>query len=65
VEEFAEPEMDAEPPSAPMVMQEAPHMEAPAVEPASLDAVRTAVMAKFEKEDLDVPAFLRKRGDVV
>jgi cell division protein FtsZ len=31
----------------------------------SLDAVRTAMVAKFEQDDLDVPAFLRKRGDVM
>jgi cell division protein FtsZ len=31
----------------------------------SLDAMRNAMMANFEQEDLDVPAFLRKRGDVM
>jgi cell division protein FtsZ len=31
----------------------------------SLDSVRTAMVANFEQDDLDVPAFLRKRGDVM
>jgi cell division protein FtsZ len=31
----------------------------------SLDSVRTSVVANFEQDDLDVPAFLRKRGDVM
>ena len=30
----------------------------------AVDAVRDAVVANFEKQDLDVPAFLRKRGEV-
>ena len=32
---------------------------------ASLDAVRNALVANFEQNDLDVPAFLRKRTDVM
>jgi cell division protein FtsZ len=31
----------------------------------SLDSVRTAMVANFEQDDLDVPAFLRKRGEVM
>jgi cell division protein FtsZ len=31
----------------------------------SLDTMRSAMVANFEQEDLDVPAFLRKRGDVM
>jgi hypothetical protein len=27
--------------------------------------MRTAMIANFEQEDLDVPAFLRKRGEVI
>jgi hypothetical protein len=44
-------------------------MEAPQPAPAasgeviSLDNMRTAMIANFEQADLDVPAFLRKRGD--
>jgi len=34
-------------------------------ESASLDALRNAMVANFEQNDLDVPAFLRKRGDVM
>src|SRR5205807_768123 len=32
---------------------------------ASLDALRTAMVSNFEQNDLDVPAFLRKRGEVM
>jgi cell division protein FtsZ len=31
----------------------------------SLDSMRTAMVANFEQDDLDVPAFLRKRGEVM
>ena len=31
----------------------------------SLDSMRHAMVANFEQEDLDVPAFLRKRGEVM
>jgi len=31
----------------------------------SLDAMRNAMVANFEQQDLDVPAFLRKRGEVM
>ena len=39
------------------------HQVSPEV--ASLNALRTAMVANFEQNDLDVPAFLRKRGDVM
>jgi cell division protein FtsZ len=32
---------------------------------ASLDSLRDAMVANFEQHDLDVPAFLRKRGEVM
>jgi cell division protein FtsZ len=31
----------------------------------SLDTMRSAIVANFEQDDLDVPAFLRKRGEVM
>ena len=31
----------------------------------SLDTMRTAMVANFEQNDLDVPTFLRKRGEVM
>jgi cell division protein FtsZ len=31
----------------------------------SLDSLRSAMVANFEQDDLDVPAFLRKRGEVM
>jgi hypothetical protein len=33
--------------------------------PSGIDAVRSAMMANFEQADLDVPAFLRKRGETM
>jgi hypothetical protein len=30
-----------------------------------MENMRTAMIANFEQEDLDVPAFLRKRGDAM
>jgi hypothetical protein len=31
----------------------------------SLETVRSALVSNFEQNDLDVPAFLRKRNDVM
>jgi cell division protein FtsZ len=56
----------------PDLMVEEPRMAESAVagghgtaEVISLDAMRNAMVANFEQEDLDVPAFLRKRGEVM
>ncbi|HKW15990.1 MAG TPA: cell division protein FtsZ [Terriglobales bacterium] len=53
----------------PMVMEAAEPVpaSAPAAsgEVISLENMRTAMIANFEQADLDVPAFLRKRGDAV
>jgi hypothetical protein len=46
--------------AAPQPTAAAPHVEAVGVE-----TMRNAMIANFEKEDLDVPAFLRRRGDVI
>jgi hypothetical protein len=40
-------------------------MAHPGAEVISLDAMRSAMVANFEQDDLDVPAFLRKRGEVM
>jgi cell division protein FtsZ len=58
------------PPPPPMVMEakETPARAAAAPaasEAISLEGVRQAMIANFEQADLDVPAFLRKRGDAV
>jgi hypothetical protein len=37
----------------------------PAAEVISLETMRSAMVASFEQEDLDVPAFLRKRNEVM
>jgi cell division protein FtsZ len=64
--DFPEPEAEREPPPRPMVMEEAAPVEAAAPpSPVSLDTMREAMMANFEQEDLDVPAFLRKRGEAM
>jgi cell division protein FtsZ len=75
--EPAEPvRLDPEPPPAPeRIMQ---HEEVPMPEPVravglaeiqpdavSMDVVRNSMPANFEQDNLDVPAFLRKRGDVM
>src|SRR6202046_1472130 len=54
-------------------MMEEPSMEEPSPvamahaspEVISLDTMRSAMVANFEQQDLDVPAFLRKRGEVM
>jgi cell division protein FtsZ len=72
--DFAEPEpAPFEPEPAPeRIMKEnsipaepAAGMQQVSPEVASLDALRTAMVSNFEQNDLDVPAFLRKRGDVM
>jgi cell division protein FtsZ len=56
-------DMDSQPVPPPMVMQQETAPQA-AAQPAA-DMARNAVVAKFEKDDLDVPAFLRKRSEVM
>jgi cell division protein FtsZ len=57
---------DSEPAAPPMVMESAPAPIAVAsAEVISLDNMRNAMIANFEQADLDVPAFLRKRGDAI
>jgi cell division protein FtsZ len=63
-------DFEAEPAPPPMVMEAAaPAAAAPAPAPApeviSLENMRSAMIANFEQADLDVPAFLRKRGEVI
>jgi cell division protein FtsZ len=70
--DFAEPEPDPDfdplPPN-PLVMQEAnPTAAAGGLAPVpgeAVDVMRNALIANFEKEDLDVPAFLRKRTEPI
>ena len=60
-------DFEIEPTPPPMVMEapEAAAAPAPAAEVISLENMRSAMIANFEQADLDVPAFLRKRGDTV
>ena len=61
-----EPEYRPEPVRPPIVMEEAPsrQVSAPHNEGVAVDTLRDAMIANFEKEDLDVPAFLRKRTEI-
>jgi cell division protein FtsZ len=66
--DFFDPESDSEPPPPPMVMEQKPAPQASSTgsaEVVSLDTMRSAMIANFEQEDLDVPAFLRKRGEAI
>lgn len=58
-----EPESTFEPEPPPRVMQEAADLARVAVETVSPEVAR--VNPNFEAEDLDVPAFMRKRTDVM
>ena len=63
----AEPECDPLPPPPPMVMEEAipQPMATSSREVTGIDAMRDAMIANFEQADLDVPAFLRRRGETM
>src|SRR5437899_6684684 len=66
--DFPEPESEpeSEPVPPPMVMERGAAPQAGAAgEAVSLDTMRNAMIANFEQGDLDVPAFLRKRGDTM
>jgi cell division protein FtsZ len=62
-------DFDSAPTPPPMLMESTPTPSASAsaasAEVISLDSMRSAMIANFEQADLDVPAFLRKRGDAV
>jgi cell division protein FtsZ len=75
--DFPDPVGPAPTPSFPEPMPD-PKMEEPRMAEASpvamthsgaevisLDSMRSAMVANFEQDDLDVPAFLRKRGEVM
>ena len=56
-------DFDSEPAAPSMVMEAPQSVPSASGEVISLDNMRTAMIANFEQADLDVPAFLRKRGD--
>jgi cell division protein FtsZ len=63
LEDFPESERENNPP--PMVMEEGtPAAATASAEVVPLDSMRDAMVANFEQNDLDVPAFLRKRGEI-
>jgi len=59
------PEAEPEPLPPPMVMEQAVHVQTVQTEVTPLDTVRGAMAGNFEPQDLDVPAFLRKRSEVM
>ncbi len=67
--DFPEPEMEPEidPLPPPMVMEEAAPQPVTHTshEVTGIDAMRDAMIANFEQSDLDVPAFLRRRGETM
>ena len=64
--EEQEPEYRPEPTRPPIVMEESStrQMASSHTEGIAVDTLRDAMIANFEKEDLDVPAFLRKRTEI-
>jgi cell division protein FtsZ len=61
--EFPESEPESTPP--PMVMEEVAPAPVASAEVIPLNSVRDAMVASFEQHDLDVPAFMRKRGEAI
>src|SRR3984893_13259626 len=62
-----EPEYQPEATPPPLVMEQHPSAQQIVASPAegiAIDTLRDAMIANFEKEDLDVPAFLRKRTEI-
>jgi cell division protein FtsZ len=69
-DDFPEPEPECDPlppPPPPMVMEEAipQPVAGNSREVTGIDAMRDAMIANFEQSDLDVPAFLRRRGETM
>jgi cell division protein FtsZ len=62
MDDFGDTEADSLPAPPPMIM-EAQQVAAP--EPPAVNMTAPAMVAKFQQDDLDVPAFLRKRNDVM
>jgi cell division protein FtsZ len=58
-----DPESEPEPAPPPPIPVER-HAAPPQRDPASIEQVTNSVKGTYEQDDLDVPAFLRKRGDV-
>jgi cell division protein FtsZ len=58
-----EAEPEAEPGVPPMVMEQSAPSSAMA-DPVSFETMREAMAASFDQEDLEVPAFLRKRAEL-
>jgi cell division protein FtsZ len=65
-ENYSDSRGENDTPAPPLVMDSAaePSMRTSA-ETVSIDTIRDAMISNFEQSDLDVPAFLRKRNEVV
>jgi cell division protein FtsZ len=67
-DDFPESQREVDPgPPPPMVMESGAAESAQMVQDhvVSVDTARSAILANFDQNDLDVPAFLRKRGEVM
>jgi hypothetical protein len=64
---FDDPEAEPtpEPIVEPLIMQEAGDSVAQAPQPAPVEQVAAMMTPNFQPDDLDVPAFMRKRTDVM
>jgi cell division protein FtsZ len=65
-DDFGADDFDSKSTPPPMVMESNPpvaSVPAASADVIALDSMRNAMIANFEQADLDVPAFLRKRGD--
>src|SRR6185369_7292505 len=61
--DFPESEPERTPP--PMIMGDVAPAPVASAEVIPLDSMREAMVANYEQHDLDVPAFLRKRGEAI
>jgi cell division protein FtsZ len=61
--DFPEAEPERTPP--PMIMEDVAPAPVASAEVIPLDSMREAMVANYEQHDLDVPAFLRKRGEAI
>ena len=64
-DDFPDNDRDSEPAPPPMIMEAQQPAAAANAGGMTANMAPPAVVAKFEKDDLDVPAFLRKRNDVM
>jgi len=62
MDDFPETDVERVPAPPPMIMESA---QVASPDPPQVNMTAPAIVAKFQQDDLDVPAFLRKRNDVM